>query len=151
RNIIAVAVRDEDEVRGAGGKDSAETQRDAGELLSFVPKDFALIKMADAFGVLEDEDAIVLVGVEVHLVIAVGIELGNPKATTVVECHGDRLVNVRLRSEHAHLKARWHADTPGRLRDGQQLVNHGRFARRKREKKSYAEENRTNPPHWAEA
>ena len=135
-NIIAVAIGDENEIRGAGSKYTTEAKRDAGELLSLVPKHLALIEMANAFGVFENKNAIVLVRIEVYLVIGIGIELGNPQAATVVKGHGDGLMDIRLGSEHCHLKARRHRNAAGCLSRWEGFIHDRGFIGKKGQEKS---------------
>lgn len=145
RNIIAVTVGDKDEVRGARRKNSTEAKRDARELLSLIPEHFVCVEMASALGVLENQNTIVKVCVEVHPTVAVSIELGDPKAATIIKRHGDRLADVRFRREHGHPKARRHGNAPGRLCCRQRLVDDRSFTGCEREKKSEEEVKRAEP------
>ena len=111
--VVAVAVGDEQEMRGRADPDAAETDFQAAHQIEVVGEDLTRVEPAVVVGVLEDEDAVL--GLVVGHASWVGIGFGDPEPAAVVDRHRDRLDDVGLAGEKRHLESRRHGHGPGRL------------------------------------
>ncbi len=104
RNVVAVAVGDEQEPRRTKGPDAAKTDFDAGQFLALVPKDGVLIGPAVVIGVFENDDAVALRQVEIDLRVGVRVVFGDPQAAAGIRRNANRLPNDRLGREERDMK-----------------------------------------------
>ncbi len=111
--VVAVAVGNEQKLRGRADPDAAEADLQAADQVQVVGEDLARVEPAVAVGVLEDEDAVL--GLVVGHAPRVGIGLGDPEPAAVVDRHRDRLDDVGLAGEERDLETRRDGHRPGRL------------------------------------
>ena len=71
-------------------------------LAPFVPEDLALVEMAVAVGVLEDQDPVLALGLGPP--VGVGVVLGDPEPASGVDRERDRLADVGLAREERDLE-----------------------------------------------
>ena len=95
RNIVAIGVRDEDEIRRSSEVDAAVSDRDTRSEGDFIVKEFFGVKDAVAIGVLENLDSAELF-VFVRPPVDVVIVFYNPNASARIESKGDGFADVRL-------------------------------------------------------
>ena len=79
-SIVAVLVRDEEELGRAKCPDAAETNFDARQLFAFIPKNSSSIRHAVLIGVLENDDAIALFWVIEGGRVSISIVFCNPES-----------------------------------------------------------------------
>ena len=105
RDVVAVAVRKEEQPRRAQQPNAAETQLDAGEHLHAVGEDGSPVELAVAIGVFKDQDAVALGEVEPLGPLGVRVVLGDPEPAARVPGHRDRVSNVGLGGEDRDVEA----------------------------------------------
>ena len=114
RGLVRLLVmRDEHEVRCRADPHAAEPDLDAADEVQALHEHGALVELACARRVLEDDDLVALRLVLLRqyrplLRVAprIGVRFHNPQPAAVVEAERDRLVNVRLAREQRHREPR---------------------------------------------
>jgi hypothetical protein len=110
--IVAVAVLQEEEVRGVGDVDAAVADGDAAGDVEALGEDLDLVDASVAVAVLQDLHA---VAAGPRLAARVLEALGDPDAAARVEGHGHRVGDLRLRGGELDAEAGRHRDLLARL------------------------------------
>ena len=113
--VVAVLDRDEQQVRRRADPDAAEADLDAADEVQALDEDGALVELAVAVGVLEDQDAVAWPRLSGAADRDSVVRLRHPEPAAVVDGEGDRLMHVRLAGEQRDLEALGHGHRLGRL------------------------------------
>ena len=103
---VAVAIGQEQQLRGSTDPDAAEADAQPADEVELVVEDGARLEAAVAVLVLEHEDGVVRLLVAAADRVAVG--LGDPQAAALVEIQIQRLLDQRLLQDQIQLQARCH-------------------------------------------
>ena len=124
RHIVAVGIRDEEQVRQREHPHAAEARQHARHVAARVEENLPLHVAPRAIAVREDEDAVGR-GVGDAVVLlggGIGEVLDHPEPPTVIELHRDGLHDLRLGGEELRAEARRQSNLLQRLRRGRGQV-----------------------------
>jgi len=120
RNVVVIAVGNENQLRRGAEPDAAETERDAGKIAALIEEDVPGVEATVAIAVFENDHAVVA-GKAVGLPIRVRQTLDHPKAPAIVGGHRDRLNHVRFAGEECYLEAVRDGHAPCRIVEGKRI------------------------------
>jgi hypothetical protein len=103
-HIVPVAIGNEHQVRSRPDPHAAEADFEPANEVQPFGEHFPLVETAVAIGVFKDNNAIATFVARCANRVFVG--LSDPNAATIVERHGDRLLDIRLGSEHFRRETR---------------------------------------------
>ena len=98
-HVVAVAIGNEQQVRRRADPHAAEADFQAAHQVQPLGEHRALVELAVAVGVFEDQDAVAALAL--RRADRILVRLGDPQPAAVVDRHRDRLLHVRLGGEHA--------------------------------------------------
>jgi len=93
-DVVAIAIRNEEELRRTHCPDAAASEFDAGEHLQLVGEDLALVGFSVAVLVVENDDAIAEVEVEAFAAFGVSVVFGDPHAAFAIPSHCDGILDL---------------------------------------------------------
>ena len=121
--VIAVAIRDEEQVGRRADPDAAEAELDPGEVGPLVEKDRPPIEPAVVVGVFKDQDAVL--ALRSSEPDRIGIILDHPEPSPVIDGHGDRLDDVGFGGKKADRETLGHGDATHGVTGGQWGIRRG--------------------------
>ena len=100
RHVVAVLVRDEEQLRRVEHPDAAVAKLDARQPPTLIPKDLAFVGFAVPVGVFQDDDSVLELVVPTEARFGIRVILSDPQAAAFVGRDADRIPHVRLVREH---------------------------------------------------
>ena len=105
RNVVIVAIRNEQHLRRAHEPHTAATDFDAGEHLHVFREHFARLGHSIPIFILKNDDTILQTEIETLRALSVSVVFRHPHATTRIPSHADRILHIRFSSKDRGLEA----------------------------------------------
>ena len=109
RLVVAVTIRNEQQIRRVADPDSAPADGHPGDMIAPGPKDGALVMTSVIVRVLKDQDPVL----GPVLPFFVGIGLRHPEPAPGVQSHRHRLTHIRFTSKKGRVESLRHGDRLG--------------------------------------
>ena len=104
--VVAIFVRDENQIRRAQRIHAAIAEFDARESHALIPENRPLVEMPVIVRVLEDHDAVAQTRIPARGILGVSVALRDPQPPARIPRHRDRLLHIGLRREDLAGKSR---------------------------------------------
>ena len=99
-NVVAIAVRDKDNVRSIGDPRASKAKGEPGKVLAPIVEDGAFVMAAVTIAIFQDDNPILAQAGP----FVVGVAFHHPESAAMVPGHGDRLADGRFMGEEGGLE-----------------------------------------------